>query len=154
MQSGGQPVPTKDQLEIAGGIIVVLGFLYALIRWPLWWTFQRLVGMALRDELTTMHATTALAEAHRDTLVMLQSAVEAHGIALREIPRMSGVVSEMTTAVKRLDSTLQALHQDIRDHGEDIGEIRGALQGGGWQGEERRRKGRRSDDPPLTEEPG
>jgi hypothetical protein len=147
VQNAAPPTP-KEQWEFWGTALGVLALAFAVVRWPLWWTFQRLVGKALEKELTDMRTTTALASAHSDTLAMIQAAVEAHGIALRDVPRMSGAMQEMTRTLERLDETISSIGKNVLDHSTELGRVSGYLESGAWRGEERRRKGRRHEDPP------
>jgi hypothetical protein len=147
-------------------VLVVLASAYAVIRWPLWWTFERLVMTAIdmrrKDLRATIESefapefsaradTAATATANADRLDSAHAAIEAQGLALRDIPRMSGMMGEMTRTLSGLNKAVDQLNQNMLDHGSEIGRVTGFIDSGVWQGPERRRKGRREQDPPLSE---
>lgn len=141
--------PTKETWELWAVVLGVLAAAYAIIRWPLWWSFQRLVCMALEKELGKIEANAAAVSAHADSIKAILAIQEAQGVALREVPRMSGLMAEMTRTLEGLNQTVGTLNQNMMDHGQELGRVTGFIESGAWKGEERRRKGRRQEDPPL-----
>lgn len=161
-----QPQTAKDLWELVGVVVGATLGLAAIVRWPLKWAFEAVVIYSLKErmpdlrklldeeyraEIQHYHEIATTAKAAMDKADAVYEIQMAHGIALRDVPRMSAVMDEMKDTLSELKDTIRSLHADIRDHGTDIGEIRGVMQGGGWTGEERRKKGRRHEDPPQGE---
>jgi hypothetical protein len=161
-----QPSTNKTTWETAGTILVVLAAGYAVIRWPLWWTFERLVMAAISGRRKDLRATiesefspefaaraetAATATANEDRLSSAQAAIEAQGLVLRDIPRMSGMMGEMTRTLLGLNKAVDQLNQNMLEHGSEIGRVTGFIESGAWQGPERRKKGRRGEDPAIDD---
>ena len=137
----------REQWELAGVVLAVLAGAYAVVRWPLWWTFQKLVMKALEKELAQIAINKAKMEANAHILEAHEESIKAFGVAMRDIPRMSGALVEMTSAVRELKTAVYDLNQDIKSHGNELGRVTGFV-----DGIERRRRGRRKDDPLVEDD--
>ena len=140
-----------------------MGALYAAIRWPARWLFQaavlnvldvcrKEVKHTLNDiyavELKERAETAALAAKADEVNTAQDESIKAFGVAMRDIPRMVGAMEQMTKTLERLDETLIVIVKTQSEHGEDLGRLSGYV-----EGRERRRAGRRKDDPPLPHDP-
>jgi hypothetical protein len=151
------PTPTKADVETWGAIVGVVLSTAALIYWPARWIFERLVMNAIaarqRDlraivetefakEIGQRAEIAEIAHANEDRLVALQAAVEAQGMALREVPRMSSALEHMGEVMSGLSTAVAQLNQNMLHQSAELGRVTGFI-------EERRRRGRRVDDPPV-----
>lgn len=143
-----QTTPTKEQLEWTGSLLGILVVAFAIIRWPLWWTFQKLVAKAMRHELTELTRVALVADAGTDAIEAIRKIQDLQGVAIREVPKMSGLIEEMTRTLSGLNETVANLNQNMLTHGTELGRVTGFI-----DGVERRRAGRRKDDPPLPHDP-
>lgn len=164
------PAP-KAAWEYAAVVLTVIAGVAAFAKWPLGWLrrwlrrdFQAAVMDAVdarsrdlrtvierefADEFKARAVTAATAVANVARMTTAQAAIEAHGLILREVPEMSAALNSVSGTLDRLDKTLGEMSRHQMTQGTELGRVTGFI-----EGVERRRQGRRKNDPPLHEDGG
>lgn len=148
-----QPPTVREQWELVGVVLGVLAAVAAVVRWPLWWSFKHLVREAMKPEIEQIAKLADTVDANGSRFEFVQATLEAQGLALREVPRMAGAMESMTSTLEGLRATIGDLNKLVVGQGQQLGHVTGMMESE-WRGDERRRRGRRADDPPEHDEGG
>lgn len=125
---------TGALLGVLGTLAVVLRFLFK----PLW---ERVIYSALRDRCDRYDKAAEKVDANADKIEAIEAMVIAQGTVLRDMPRLIGSVESLSVSVDNLGKSIETMKPDLQE----VREFKRYVEGV-WDGQERRKGGRRADD--------